>query len=95
MAQAPLSAIKTNIKELKTLYIVKQLMEGTASSQIIAHFLKLGTTTAALEKEKLKNENLLLEAKTKSIKDAADMKELYADAIAAMKRYSGHGDDDY
>ena len=73
----------------------KQLMEGTASSQIIAHFLKLGTTTAALEKEKLKNENLLLEAKTKSIKDAADMKELYADAIAAMKRYSGHGDDDY
>ena len=70
----------------------KQLQEGTASSQVITHFLKLGTTMAQLEKVKMEKENQLLEAKTKSLADAADMKQMYAEAIAAMKRYSGNGD---
>lgn len=74
----------------------KQLREGTASSQVITHFLKLGTTKAELEKEKLKNENRLLEAKTKAIDSSEEMKELYTKAIEAMKIYAGHGDpDDY
>ena len=30
----------------------KQLREGTASSQVITHFLKLGTQAAKLEKER-------------------------------------------
>lgn len=72
----------------------KQLMDGTASSQVITHFLKLGSTTQRLEKEKLEEENKLLKAKTKALEDAADMKALYADAIAAMKRYSGNGESD-
>lgn len=70
----------------------RQMREGTASSQVITHFLKLGSTVARLEREKLEEENQLLKAKTKALQDAADMKELYADAIAAMKRYSGQGD---
>lgn len=72
----------------------KQLREGTASSQVIAHFLKLGTAKESLEREKLQEENRLLKAKTKSIEDAADMKEIYAQAIKAMQSYSGQGDDD-
>jgi hypothetical protein len=44
----------------------KQLIEGTASSQVITHFLKLGTTKTELEKEKLRKENSLLETKAKS-----------------------------
>ena len=72
----------------------KQLQEGTASSQVITHYLKLGSTRERLEREKLAEENKLLRAKTKSIEEAADMKDLYVNAIKAMARYSGNGDDD-
>lgn len=69
----------------------KQLIEGTASSQVITHFLKLGSTKERLEKEKLEEENKLLKAKTEALQSAKRVEELYADAIAAMKRYSGNG----
>lgn len=69
----------------------KQLMEGTASSQVISHFLKLGSTKERLEKEKLLEENKLLKARTEALQSAKRVEELYADAIAAMKRYSGNG----
>lgn len=72
----------------------KQLLEGTASSQVITHFLKLATTKAQLEKEKLVQENELLKAKTKSVQSAENVEKLYSEAISAMKRYSGHGDVD-
>ena len=71
----------------------KQLQEGTASSQVITHYLKLGSMRERLEREKLAEENKLLRAKTKSIEEAADMKDLYVNAIKAMQRYSGNGDD--
>lgn len=70
----------------------KQLQEGTASSQVIAHYLKLGTTKAKLEKEKLERENELLRAKTESIQSSQRIEELYESAIKAMQRYGGHGD---
>lgn len=72
----------------------KQLQEGTASSQVITHFLKLGTTRAQLEKEKLERENELLRAKTETLQSAQRMEELYAEAIKAMQRYGGHGESD-
>lgn len=73
----------------------KQLREGTASSQVITHFLKLGTTVAQLEKEKLEKENKLLDAKTHSIESEGEQKVLYENAIAAMMKYKGVGSDDY
>ena len=72
----------------------KQLMEGTASAQVITHYLKLGTTTAQLEKEKLKHENELLKAKTKALESAERVEELYAEAIKAMRTYSGADNED-
>lgn len=69
----------------------KQLMEGTASSQVITHYLKLGSTKANLEREKLALENELTKAKTEAIQSQKRMEELYADAIKAMKEYSGNG----
>lgn len=69
----------------------KQLLEGTASSQVITHYLKLGSTKERLEKEKLEEENKLLKAKTEALQSAKRVEELYADAISAMKRYSGNG----
>lgn len=82
--------------------VEQRLLDGTASSQETTHFLKLASRKAKLEAERFELENELIKAKTKAIHDQADMKALYADAIAAMRRYSGHvedfdedGDDDY
>lgn len=72
----------------------RQLVEGTASSQVITHFLKLGTTKAELEKEKLKRENKVLEAKAKMIESAEETKVLYENALKAMRSYAGHGGED-
>ena len=69
----------------------KQIQEGTASSQVICHFLKLGTTKTRLEKEKLENENNLLKAKVENLKSQREVEELYKNALAAMKSYSGLG----
>lgn len=78
----------------------KQLLEGTASSQVITHFLKLATSKAELEKEKMKKENELLSAKTEALQSAKRVEELYANALAAMRTYSGQSgvednDDEY
>ena len=74
----------------------KQLLEGTASSQVITHFLKLATTTARLEREKLERENELLKAKAEALQSQKRVEELYADALNAMRSYNGQGDsDDY
>jgi hypothetical protein len=71
----------------------KQLSAGTASSQVITHYLKLGSTREDLEKEKLKKENELLRAKTDAIRSQKEIEKLYANALNAMKSYSGQGDD--
>ena len=69
----------------------KQLREGTASSQVITHYLKLASTKTQLEMEKIKRENKLLDAKVEEIKSTKSSKELYEKAIAAIRIYSGAG----
>lgn len=71
----------------------KRILEGTASSQEIIHFLKLGSTRGRLEKVKLQRETDLLMAKKESIESAAHTEEIYKNAIEAMKRYSGNTDE--
>lgn len=72
----------------------KQLIEGTASSQVITHFLKLGSTKERIEKEILEKQKDLIEAKTKAYQASDEIKELYAEALKAMRTYSGQGDAD-
>lgn len=72
----------------------KQILEGTASSQVITHYLKLGSTKEKLERERLVEENKLLRAKTKALEDQGELKELYAEAIKAIRNYSGNGEPD-
>lgn len=72
----------------------KQLMEGTASSQVITHYLKLGSTKERIEKEILEKQKELISAKTEALQSAKRIEELYTDAISAMRRYSGQGDPD-
>lgn len=71
---------------------MQQLRDGTASSQVITHFLKIGSTMGKEELARLKSENELLKAKTDSIKSADDKNKMYAEAIRAMKVYSGSGE---
>lgn len=75
--------------------VEQRLLDGTASAQETTHFLKLASRKNKLEAERMALENELIKAKTKAINDAADMKALYADAIAAMRRYSGHTEEEY
>ena len=73
----------------------QQLRDGTASSQLITHYLKLATARERLERVKLEKENELLIAKTEALQSQKRIEELYADAIKAMRKYSGHGDEEY
>lgn len=75
----------------------KQLREGTASSQVIAHYLKLGSTRERLEQERLRHENMLSQAKTEAIELAKQQEVDMKAAMEAFKVYSGQeeGYDDY
>ena len=74
----------------------KQLLEGTASSQVITHYLKISSTKEQLEKAILEKQKDLIEAKTQSLQSSQKIEEMYAQAMEAMKNYSGQGDsDDY
>ena len=72
----------------------KQLLEGTASSQVITHYLKLGTSKERLEKEKLEKETALLRAKVEAIKSQQRSEELYSRVISAMKKYGGEDNEE-
>lgn len=71
----------------------KQLLDGSASAQVIVHYLKLGTTRASLEREKLERENELLKAKTENLKAMKRQEEMFEEAIKAMRSYSGSNED--
>ncbi len=67
----------------------RQLAEGSASSQVISHYLKLGSSRERLEQERLANENDLLKAKKESMESAQRIEALYVEALNAMRSYSG------
>jgi hypothetical protein len=69
----------------------QQLSEGTASSQVITHYLKLGSTKETIEKQKLQEELLLLKAKTEAMASSKRVEELYKNALDAMRNYTGNG----
>lgn len=72
----------------------QQLRDGTASSQLITEFVKRGSTKARLEKEILEEQKELMAAKTQSLQSAQRIEELYANALNAMRSYSGQGEAD-
>lgn len=89
---APATSVEARENQLISLAVdlaAKQLSEGSASAQVITHYLRLGTTRERLEKEKIEHENKLLEARTKALQSAEKVEELYANALAAMRSYSG------
>ena len=72
----------------------EQILNGTASSQVITHFLKLGSRKEQLEREKLENENELLRTRIKALESSEKSEEMYAKVLKAIKEYSGREDID-
>lgn len=70
----------------------RQLREGTASAQVICHYLKLGSMKEKYEIEKLKSETELKKAQIESLASQKHIEELYADAMRAFATYSGNGE---
>lgn len=71
----------------------KQLREGTASSQVITHYLKLGSSKEKIEKEILEKQKSLITAKTENLQSSKRIEELYSKAIQELRSYSGHSDE--
>lgn len=67
----------------------RQIQDGSASSQVITHFLKLGSTRERLEQQRLEHENELTRVKIQQVESQQRIEELYVDAIKAMRSYSG------
>ena len=83
-------ALDPDVRELQMISLAvdlaeKQLMDGTASSQVITHYLKLGSTKERIEKEILEKQKELITAKTEALKSQKRVEELYAEALKAMR----------
>lgn len=72
----------------------QQLRDGTASAQIITHYLKLATQKSKLEEESIRADLELKKAKTEALQSAKKMEELYSEAIKQMRVYSGAEEDE-
>jgi uncharacterized protein YcaQ len=72
----------------------KRLRNGTASNQLIIHYLKLGNPKERIERAILEKQKELIEAKTESLRSEKRREELFTEAINAMRRYSGNGETD-
>lgn len=68
----------------------KQIRDGTASAQVISHFLKAGSSRDKLERARLEKEVDLMESKIEQLASQKRVEELYADAMEAMRGYTGN-----
>lgn len=72
----------------------KQLRDGTASSQVISHYLKVGSTKEKKDMQLLDAQIQLANAKAESLKSIEKIEELYTKAMSKMGIYSGKRVDD-
>lgn len=93
LAKTP-EAQENRMVSLAMLLVEERLEKGTASSQETTHFLRIGSTTARIEKEILEKQKELIVAKTEAIQSQKRTEELYKDAMKAFRSYSGQGGDD-
>ena len=67
----------------------EQITNGTASAQVITHFLKLGSTRERLEQQRLEHENELTRVRIEALESQKRVEEMYFEALQAMRSYSG------
>lgn len=78
---------------LATNLALKRLQDGTASSQIIVHYLKIGSLKEQAELEKTMTEIELLKAKKKAVESGEEQEKKYQEVIKAIASYSGKDDE--
>ncbi len=71
----------------------RQLRDGTASSQVLTHFLKLATIREEMERDKLRSENELLKARVENLASSVNSEKLYEEAIRAFTSYRPNEED--
>lgn len=97
-ASAPATSLEARENQLILLatdLAERQLRDGSASSQVIAHYLKLGSTRERLEQERIRHENELASAKSERIRSDKHSEELLQEAITAFRSYRGHDEEEY
>lgn len=67
----------------------QQLMDGTASSQVITHYLKLGSSKEKKDQELAEADIALKKARIESLKREERIEELFKEALDSFKVYSG------
>lgn len=72
----------------------KQLIGGTASSQIVTQLMKGGGIREQLELDRLRNENRLLNARIEGMESAVRMEASIEEAFEAFKSYRPTSSDD-
>lgn len=72
--------------------VERRISEGTASAQETVHFLRLGSVKNQLEQDKLRQENEVLKTRVKEMESRRSSEELYRNALAAFKGYSGQAE---
>jgi len=90
-----IEAAEQQLINLSTKEVEKRIRNGTATSQLLLHYIKMGSVTEELAREKLRNENKLLEAKAQQLASTQRIEELYEKAIVAMREYGGKKPDQY
>lgn len=68
--------------------VEKRIREGTATSQELVHFLKMGSTSEKRKKVLEEEQIELMRAKKEALEAAKRVEELYKDAIQAVRSYS-------
>lgn len=67
----------------------EQIRQGTASSQVITHFLRMGSSRERMEQERMSHEMELMQVKREQLEGQKRIEELYLSALDAMRAYSG------
>ncbi len=70
----------------------QQILDGTVSTGVHVHFLKLGTEMYKLEQLKVQKEILLITAKADSVEQTSNGNEIAEQAIKALKSYESSSD---
>lgn len=84
-------AVERKLINLAVDLAAKQMEDGTATSQVVTHFLKLATSKANLELEILRKQSAFLTAKTDALESVKRVEELTDAALQAMRSYTGVG----
>lgn len=90
--QAPGTTIESRENQIIRLaydLVEKRIRNGTATSQEVTQFVKMGSSLAQLERTKLERENQLLQAKAEALQSQKKIESLYAEAMKAFRTYSG------